>query len=72
VAQSSAPALRHHTKTHTLATHAVQEFMEAYLAACEAYENELERLRGEGVVEHAALKRRWAGELPWGARLSNR
>ena len=36
----------------------VQEFMEAYLAACEAYENELERLRGEGVAEHAALKRK--------------
>lgn len=32
--------------------------MEAYLAACEAYENELERLRGEGVAEHAVLKRK--------------
>ena len=49
-----------HVSPHPSAAPAVQEFMEAYLATCEAYENELERLRGEGVAEHAALKRRWA------------
>lgn len=35
-----------------------QEFMEQYLAACEQYEEELERLRVDGAVEHGTLKRR--------------
>lgn len=38
----------------------LQEFLQQYLAACEQCEDELERLKAEGVREHAALKRRQA------------
>ncbi|KAL4436661.1 hypothetical protein ABPG75_003800 [Micractinium tetrahymenae] len=39
------------------------EFMEQYLAACEQYENELERLRMDGLAEHGTLKRKLEAEV---------
>jgi hypothetical protein len=40
-----------------------QEFLEQYLAACEQYEGELERLRVAGLAEHGALKRRLEADV---------
>ncbi|KAL4435227.1 hypothetical protein ABPG77_001909 [Micractinium sp. CCAP 211/92] len=39
------------------------DFMEQYLSACEQYENELERLRTEGLAEHGALKRKLEADV---------